>query len=687
MRQVEVLGRRDRLDGVLIGLQRARAAEVAATDVAPVTTPADDADRTRPSGMGGPAPETDDLEAVLEELAEVEAGLRRLLDTSPQAEPAAARRFARLLDPVQVQAVLARATMAVERPLADRNGLRDELENLPRTLASLSALLPLVPELALMTDTELATVHLATVVLVLDDPDAAVLGQLREQLSDLLGARHLLVAVRSGPATGCLLVLPASEVAAVEGLLGRDHVERMSLPAQYSGRSLRSTVDEMRQRIEVLPDLLAAAESSLRDGLAPHVDELHDALISVRARRERLIASAAAQLTQRGFALRLWVPVDGMQQVRDALDTADPAAVLEPVRGRRRTGHPPVLVRNLRLLRPFERLVGFLSWPAPGGLDPTGLMAAVLPALFGIMVGDVGYGLLLIGLAVVVRRRWGAVNAVASDIGRILALGGCWAVFFGLLFGEMLGDLGKTAFGMPALWFYRGGPQALTPLLIFVLAVGAVHLVLGLLIGLWLAAREQHLPHLLERGGTLLVFGGLFALAGTAVSVLPGAALPPALAAVVIGIVLAGVAHGPLGVLLGPLEVIGRIGNVLSYLRLAAVGLASVYLAVVANELARQAPLVLGVVVAVFFHALNLALAAFSPMIQALRLHYVEFFGTFHAGGGRAFHPLGAELPLAPPSPPPTRARLEPEPNPAGLVKAADPPRPPVAARLTAPHD
>jgi V/A-type H+-transporting ATPase subunit I len=75
------------------------------------------------------------------------------------------------------------------------------------------------------------------------------------------------------------------------------------------------------------------------------------------------------------------------------------------------------------------------------------------------------------------------------------------------------------------------------------------------------------------------------------------------------------------------------------------VGLASVYLAVVANELARQAPLVLGIVVAAFFHALNLALAAFSPMIQALRLHYVEFFGTFHDGGGRAFRPLGADLP------------------------------------------
>jgi len=316
------------------------------------------------------------------------------------------------------------------------------------------------------------------------------------------------------------------------------------------------------------------------------------------------------------------------------------------VPARRWGGRPPVLLHNVRLFRPYERLVSFLSWPSPGGIDPTGLMGAVLPVLFGIMVGDIGYGLLLVAAGTLLRRRTAARSPAVADIGRILSLGGVWAAVFGALFGELFGDLGHALFGLPALWFYRGGPDALTPLLAFVIGVGAAHLVLGLLIGLWLAARERHVPHLLERGGTLLVLGGLFAVAGVAVSRLPGATLPPALAAVVVGLVLAGWAYGPLGILLGPLEVVGRIGNVLSYLRLAAVGLASAYLAVVANELGRQAPLLLGIVVAAFFHALNLALAAFTPMIQALRLHYVEFFGTFQDDDdGRPFRPLGADLP------------------------------------------
>ncbi|WP_104171210.1 V-type ATPase 116kDa subunit family protein [Cryobacterium sp. M23] len=117
--------------------------------------------------------------------------------------------------------------------------------------------------------------------------------------------------------------------------------------------------------------------------------------------------------------------------------------------------------------------------------------------------------------------------------------------------------------------------------------------------------------------------------------------MSPAIALTVVGLVLVMSLHGTLGLMMAPLELLGAIGNILSYLRLAAVGLASVYLAIVANELATVGPLWLGIIVATFFHVLNLALAGFSPMIQALRLHYVEFFSKFFIGGGQAFIPFG----------------------------------------------
>jgi V/A-type H+-transporting ATPase subunit I len=115
----------------------------------------------------------------------------------------------------------------------------------------------------------------------------------------------------------------------------------------------------------------------------------------------------------------------------------------------------------------------------------------------------------------------------------------------------------------------------------------------------------------------------------------------PSVAAAAVGVAVLVRAGGPTGAITAPLEVLGAVGNVLSYLRIAAIGLASVYLSRVANELGAAGPLWLGIVVATLFHALNVALGAFSPTIQALRLHYVEFFGKFFEPGGRAYEPFG----------------------------------------------
>jgi V/A-type H+-transporting ATPase subunit I len=132
-------------------------------------------------------------------------------------------------------------------------------------------------------------------------------------------------------------------------------------------------------------------------------------------------------------------------------------------------------------------------------------------------------------------------------------------------------------------------------------------------------------------------------LAGVVVDRVPGG-MPASFGAagvVAVGVVLLITGRGALGLVMGPLEFVGTLGNVLSYLRLAAVGLASTYLAMIANELSVIIPIWLGVFIGLFFHALNLGLASFSPMIQALRLHYVEFFSKFYEPGGKPFRPFG----------------------------------------------
>jgi V/A-type H+-transporting ATPase subunit I len=297
----------------------------------------------------------------------------------------------------------------------------------------------------------------------------------------------------------------------------------------------------------------------------------------------------------------------------------------------------PVVLRNPAAVQPFESLVQLLALPRHGEIDPSPLMAFFMPLFFGMILGDVAYGLAVIVLALWVRRRY---TGVLRDLGSVLVFGGAWAVVFGFLYGELFGTFGE-AFGLHPI---LDRAHALVPLFAMATAMGIIQIFLGLILGLWQAVQGRHLGEVGEKVGSLVALIAVFALLGVASNRLPNAFFTPLVVLLLIGVVLLSVPMGIIGALLGPLELLGTVGNILSYLRIAAIGLSSVYLAMVANEMAGlMGNVVLGAVVAGLFHVLNIALGIVSPTIQALRLHYVEFFGKFYAGGGRAFTPFRRE--------------------------------------------
>src|SRR5690606_39935315 len=118
-------------------------------------------------------------------------------------------------------------------------------------------------------------------------------------------------------------------------------------------------------------------------------------------------------------------------------------------------------------------------------------------------------------------------KGVAHDVVIVLRMGAAWAVVFGFLYGEMFGTLGEHV-GLHPLWFDRAAAQNISGLLIMTLAVGAAHVGLGLILGVWEAIRERSRSHLLQRGGMLLGLVSLLVIVAAAVDLLPDPFMTPA---------------------------------------------------------------------------------------------------------------------------------------------------------------
>lgn len=509
----------------------------------------------------------------------------------------------------------------------------DELEadqiTLPRYAKTLRQLMPLAADLEPLRNYE-------TVALLVERKFSAVIEMLREQLPILTNNEFELVARDiEADTTAAILVFPREHSAAIHTLLGRESITQVRLPDELANVSFHQALATIEARLAVIPTELQKIHREL-DALAEQWRTrllIWNAVLQDRLQELDVIPCFGA--TQYTFVIVGWMPRPQIAALADTLQRTIGSTILLQELPLTEREYAPVVLANPRPIQPFEFLVRLMALPRYGTIDPTPIMALFLPIFFGVILGDVGYGgLTLLGALYLWRK---SKPGGLKNLAIVIAYCSLWAIAFGVLYGECFGALGE-AIGMHP-WFNRG--EAVVALFAFAIALGIVHVGLGFTLGIYQAIKLHQRHELLDRVAKVIALIAIFMLVAIAANALPKALFAPSLTLLMVGTVLLMYTIGWIGLLLAPIEILGTVGNILSYLRLAAIGLSSVYLAMVANKLAGIfGNLIIGAIIAALFHALNLALGILSPTIQSLRLHYVEFFSKFFEGGGQEFSPF-----------------------------------------------
>ena len=525
-------------------------------------------------------------------------------------------------------AIVERHTATVKERNERKEELTKELSELERYALFLGTLAPLVESVK-------ETPDLDFIGLTIREPDMVT--RLKEALSRITNWKYELVTQTANDGTLVGLITVERDLAdRVKRTLSDEQVPELTFPPSYNNLTFSEKVAYVKRKI-------AEASTELRGidaGLSRFAQRWTPIYRSVREwiddRLSVLSTTAAAFETRMCFFINGWMKADDVARLRERLahDFSGSIVLEEKDLREEDLSRVPILLKNPPYFKPFEIFTSMLPLPSYTSYDPTPFIGIFFPVFFGMMLGDAGYGLFLGTLAYFLMRKFRQKKMI-RDGAKILLVASLYSVFFGILFGEFFGDLPERLFHLQPLCVERR--TAIVPMIFFTLAVGVAHVLLGLLFGVIAEFRKKEKKEAVYKLLSIVVILAMIVVLASFFGVFPKVLARP----VIIAILFLTPVLFFTGGLLAPLELLKSIGNIISYVRIMAIGLTSVLLAFVANNLGGlTGDVVTGVAVAGLIHLLNIVLGVFSPTIHSLRLHYVEFFSKFMEHGGRRFEPL-----------------------------------------------
>ncbi len=461
----------------------------------------------------------------------------------------------------------------------------------------------------------------------------------------------------------CLFVLCRRENAsAVEDALRTMGFARPSMPSTVPPLEEKSRLEEeiltTQKAIDQAKEQVAAMADQ-REGLRFAVD-----YYTMRADRYEAVGRLAQ--SKRTFFLTGYVPAEAVPNLEKTLEPFDCAMeVNDPGEDE----DVPVLLKNNGFNDPMEGVVAGYSMPGKEDIDPSPIMAIFYYVFFGIMFSDAAYGFLLALVTGIILLKCKGLEPSFRKSIKLFFYCGISTVFWGVMFGSYFGDalavISNTFFGHevtipPVLFDPVSNPMKM---LLLSFAFGVVHLFTGLAILLYKKLRAHAYAdaiydavfwYLLVGGGIVYLVGmpmfqNMFDLSFAVPSIVSTvAAVCAGIGAV--GILLTGgrESRNPFKRLLkgaySLYNVTGYLSDILSYSRLLALGLATGVIATVFNQMGSMmggniVGAIVFILVFVIGHVLNIGINVLGAYVHTNRLQYVEFFGKFYDGGGRAFVP------------------------------------------------
>ncbi len=566
----------------------------------------------------------------------------------------------------EIEDYLAETGSQADRLVAERAEIADEQDVISTYLPQFRDLAPLLAPLE-------GSRYLTGVAFLVPNEDA--LEGVRAAFQEALPDRHELALKPQGKGFVAVAAALRADAPTLQATLSRLGLGELRLPERYAGEGAAKAVHLMTEREASLPKRRQNVETELQNLAQANGAKL--LLVRDTARNYQARYDAMGDLAggRYGFALQGWVPSDERARVVGALEKQFGSGVA--IESRRADDHHdeeiPVRLENPGWVKPFEGLLSLFAPPKYGYFDPSWTLAVFFPLYFGIVVGDLGFGLIFLLLGIWLRARGKAGKSLSvfhigitlqpcamPSIGTVIIWCSAWAMVWGFLYGEFFGNFlehwphDKPIFYTPL--HHEAGygwiPIALfrvedyQPLLLLSLGFGIFQVLFGWVLRAYYGFQHGDQKHFWEGVG---MFSGL-----SAVVIFAWAFLNSASNGFVTFLVIVGFALFILGVVLSRLplmlvELISNSGNILSYLRLFAVGLSAALVANLATDLgfaiAGVAPVigpVLGIIVALAVHTLAIALTIIGHTLQPLRLQYVEFFTKFgfYEENGTAYRPF-----------------------------------------------